>query len=106
MAQPPSPHVVPVVTVQPTIGEVVEDVKNGLVPSDKFWVSVYKAGEPSIHTKVNIELDEKDRDLVRFVCEDGGVAFEPDGRDDKVSIELPTVLLEGLTGGTELSPLF
>lgn len=104
MALPPSPRVIPVVTVQPTIGEVVEDVKNGLVPSDKFWVSVYKSGEPSIHTKVNIELDEEDRDLVRFTCEDGGVVFEPDRRDDKVSIA-PLLLSNGLTGNRAIASL-
>ncbi|KAJ3508057.1 hypothetical protein NMY22_g16734 [Coprinellus aureogranulatus] len=70
---------VPVVTVQPTIGEVVEDVRNGMVPSDKFWVSLYKTGESSVHTKVNVELDEKNRDLVRFTCEDAGVTFELQG---------------------------
>lgn len=87
MAHPTTPNIVPVVTVQPTIGEVVEDVESGLVESDNVWLSLYKTGEPSIHTKVNIGLDEQDRNTVTFACEDSDIAFSS---QEKVSILIRT----------------
>lgn len=54
----------PVVSVQSSFAEVLQEVQDGITPSDKFWVSCYKASEPSIHAKVLAELDEHDRNLV------------------------------------------
>jgi proteasomal ATPase-associated factor 1 len=58
------PLCLPVVTIQPSFTEVIQEVHDGIIPSDKFWVSCYKNSEPSVHAKVNVELDEVDRDLL------------------------------------------
>lgn len=71
----PNPVVVPVVTIQPTAGEIIQEVNDGVIPMDKFWVSCYKTGEPSVHTKIHVELDERDRNLVRLNPEDKGLDF-------------------------------
>lgn len=65
----------PVVTVQPDFHQVITDVDQGLVPIDNFWVSCYKTGETSVHAKVDVELDEVDRSLVRFTPRDGDIEF-------------------------------
>ena len=72
----PNSVVVPVVTVQPTASEIIEEVNDGVVPIDKFWVSCYKTSEPSIHTKIHVELDQQDRNLVRLSPEDTSLDFE------------------------------
>ena len=64
--QPVSPLTLPVVTIQPTFTEVIQEVLDGIIPSDKFWVSCYKTSETSVHAKVHVELDEIDRNLVNF----------------------------------------
>lgn len=61
-----SPLTLPVVTIQPTFTEVIQEVLDGIIPSDKFWVSCYKTSETSVHAKVHVELDEIDRNLVNF----------------------------------------
>ncbi|KAF9555201.1 WD40 repeat-like protein [Agrocybe pediades] len=63
----------PVVTIQDSFPQVVQDVEDGLVPLDKFWVSCYKASEPSVHAKINAELDERDRNLVVLKPSEGEV---------------------------------
>ncbi|KXN87837.1 Proteasomal ATPase-associated factor 1 [Leucoagaricus sp. SymC.cos] len=65
----------PVVTVQRDFCDVIRDVDEGIAPVDKFWVSCYKSGETSVHAKVEVELDEVKRDLVRFRAKDGDVEF-------------------------------
>jgi proteasomal ATPase-associated factor 1 len=70
-----TPQTVPVVTVQPSIGEVLQEVQEGLVPSDKFWVSCYRASETTIHSKITAELDEVDRDLVNLSSGDSHLKF-------------------------------
>ena len=65
----------PVVTVQPDFHQVIRDVDDGLVPVDKFWVSCYKTGETSVHDKIEVELDDVNRSLVRFTPKDGDVGF-------------------------------
>lgn len=72
---PDTPQAVPVVTVQPSIGVVLQEVLDGIVPSDKFWVSCYKASETSVHSKITAELDEVDRDLVNLSSCDGHLKF-------------------------------
>ena len=63
----------PVVTVQPSFTEVIQEVRDGIIPSEKFWVSCYKDSEPSMHAKVNVELDEVDRSLVLTRTVEGDV---------------------------------
>lgn len=63
----------PVVTIQPTFLDVIQEVLNGTIPSDKFWVSCYKTLETSVHAKVHAELDEIDRNLVNLSPVEGDV---------------------------------
>ena len=72
-AQSLSPLTLPVVTIQPTFLEVIQEVLDGIIPSDKFWVSCYKTFETSIHGKVHAELDEIDRNLVNLSPVEGDV---------------------------------
>lgn len=65
-AQPVSPMILPVITIQHTFPEVIQEVLDGIIPSDKFWVSCYKTSEPSVHAKVHVELDEINRNLVNL----------------------------------------
>ncbi|KAJ7184625.1 WD40-repeat-containing domain protein [Mycena filopes] len=60
------PSTLPVVTIQPTFLQVIEEVRSGFVASDNFWLSCYKPSEPSIHSKVRVTLDETNRDLVHL----------------------------------------
>ena len=66
--------VLPIATVQPDFESIVNDVFSGLVPEDKFWLSCYKTGEDSVHGKVHITLNERDRNVVDFEGQ-GGVKF-------------------------------
>lgn len=68
-----SPLTLPVVTIQPTFPEVIQEVLDGIIPSDKFWVSCYKTSESSVHAKVHVELDEIDRNLVNLSPVEGDV---------------------------------
>lgn len=68
-----SPLTLPVVTIQPTFQDVIQEVLDGIIPSDKFWVSCYKTSETSVHAKVHAELDEIDRNLVNFSPVEGDV---------------------------------
>ncbi|KAF9481080.1 WD40 repeat-like protein [Pholiota conissans] len=68
----------PVVTIQNTFPEVLQEVQEGIIPHDKFWVSCYKTGETSIHAKVNAELDDRDRNLVVLKAVDGDVEVTRD----------------------------
>ncbi|KAJ7765666.1 WD40-repeat-containing domain protein [Mycena metata] len=65
------PLTLPVVTIQPTFLEVIEEVRSGFVASDTFWLSCYKPSEPSIHSKVRVTLDEVNRDVVHFEASEG-----------------------------------
>lgn len=71
--QDSSPLSLPIVTVQPTTPSVIQDVHSGLMPSDKIWVSCYKADEPSVHAKVQVSLDEVRRDIVDLTSVEGDV---------------------------------
>src|SRR5882757_3992713 len=68
-----SPLTLPVVTIQNTFQEVIQEVLDGIIPSDKFWVSCYKSFETSVHAKVHAELDELDRNLVNLSPVEGDV---------------------------------
>jgi len=68
-----SPLTLPVVTIQPTFPEVIREVLDGIIPSDKFWVSCYKTSEPSVHTRIHAELDDIDRNLVNLSPVEGEV---------------------------------
>ena len=63
----------PISSIQPDFEAVINEVKEGIVPEDSFWLSFYKSGETSVHGKVTLTLDEKDRNLVLYEGKDGGV---------------------------------
>ncbi|KAF8055166.1 WD40-repeat-containing domain protein [Lyophyllum atratum] len=69
------PLTLPVVTIDPTFPSVIQDVHSGIIPIEKFWISCYKTSQPSVHAKVQAELDDVDRDLVRLKVEEGDVAI-------------------------------
>ncbi|KAI9064068.1 WD40 repeat-like protein [Trametes sanguinea] len=74
------PNILPICTVQHDFQVVVKDVLDGLVPEEKFWVSCYKCGEPSVHGKAVASLDDRDRNLVIYEGRDG-IQFKHHGRD-------------------------
>lgn len=63
--------ILPVVTVQHDFLSVISDVDLGRIASEDIWVSCYKIGEPSVHGKVRVSLDEADRSLVKVDARDG-----------------------------------
>ena len=71
--------VLPICTIQHDFQAVVQDVLDGSVPEDTFWVSCYKQGEPSVHGKATAALDERDRNLVLYEGRDG-VKFRSHGQ--------------------------
>ncbi|KAH9476650.1 hypothetical protein JR316_0010563 [Psilocybe cubensis] len=56
----------PVVTIQHTFAEVIQEIQDGVIASENFWVSCYKKSETSVHAKINAELDEHNRNLVNL----------------------------------------
>lgn len=77
------PITLPVVTIDPTYPNVIQDVFSGIVPTEKFWVSCYKASHPSVHAKIKAELHAKNRDLVVTSVDEGDLKL--DRADDGVS---------------------
>jgi len=82
------PFILPIATVQPDFLAVISDVREGLVPDDKFWLSCYKTGEPSVHGKVHITLDEVDRNLVHL---DGRHGVQIDHNNEVSRMRCPTI---------------
>ncbi|KAF8219164.1 WD40 repeat-like protein [Tricholoma matsutake] len=72
-SNPSSPLVLPVITIDPTFPTVIQDVDSGIVPSETFWMSCYRASEPSVHANIQVELDEVDRNLIRLKPTEGDV---------------------------------
>lgn len=77
----------PVLTVQKDFSDVVRDVDEGILPLDRFWVLCYKTGENSVHAKIEVELDEVKRDLLRFSAKEGDVEFV---KTENVSVSMGT----------------
>ena len=71
MSTAANPIFLPITTVQHDFETVMTDVREGTVPSEDFWISCYRQNEPSVHGKVQTELDEKDRHLVLLKGRDG-----------------------------------
>lgn len=65
------PIVLPIATVQADFRSIIDDVFSGLVHEDKFWLSCYKTGEQSVHGKVHLSLNERDRNLVDYLGKNG-----------------------------------
>lgn len=75
MSNASSSLLLPIVSIQHTFPDVIREVHEGIIPSDKFWVSCYKTAEPSVHAKVFVELDDVNRNLVQFTPKEGDVEF-------------------------------
>ncbi|KAF5378520.1 hypothetical protein D9615_007059 [Tricholomella constricta] len=73
---PLDPINLPIVTIDPTFPAVIGDVHAGIVPSEKFWVSCYKTAQPSVHAKIQAELDDKDRNLMHLKAIEGEVGIQ------------------------------
>ncbi|KZP34021.1 WD40 repeat-like protein [Athelia psychrophila] len=81
-----SPQIVlPITTIQRDFLDVIADVHNGVVPSEAIWVSCYKTDCPSVHGKINVVLDEVDRDSVLLQVREGDVQLERNGVSYAVS---------------------
>jgi len=74
-----STNVLPIITVQPDFRTVISEVHSGLLPSESVWVSCYKTDCPSVHAKVNVVLDEVDRDAIDFDVREGDVKIQRNG---------------------------
>jgi proteasomal ATPase-associated factor 1 len=84
-SNPNSPMILPVITIDPTFPTVIQDVDNGIVPSETFWMSCYRASQPSVHAKIQVELDEVDRTLVHLKRREGDVDIARTRNDPLVS---------------------
>ena len=73
----------PISSIQPDFEAVINEVKEGIVPEDSFWLSFYKSGETSVHGKVTLTLYEKDRNLVLYEGNDG-VVFNNRGKVSEI----------------------
>lgn len=83
------PITLPICTVQHDFESLVSDVNDGLVPDETFWASCYKTGAESVHGKVRLALNERNRDVVDYSGV-GGVEFKDDAQ---VSYVVPLALL-------------
>lgn len=59
--------ILPTVNVQPDLPAVVSDVHDAAIPHERVWVSCY--ARESVHAKVNVVLDERNRDQINFVSD-------------------------------------
>lgn len=77
----------PITTIHPEFSSIIAETRSGVIPGDTFWVSCYKSGEPSVHGKVKVELDENDptREKVSFAGHDGVEMKEATGDGHAVS---------------------
>ncbi|KAF8987771.1 WD40-repeat-containing domain protein [Cyathus striatus] len=80
-----SPIPLPTITIQPTFLTVLNEVYNGIIPSEKFWVSCYAPTLPSEHAKVLAELDEVDRERVNLSSVEGSSSVKRDSTGYEVS---------------------
>jgi proteasomal ATPase-associated factor 1 len=70
---PSSPIILPVITIDPTFPAAIQDVENGILPSETFWISCYRTSHQSVHAKIHVELDDDDRNLVHLKPREGDV---------------------------------
>ena len=65
------PLILPICSVQSDFEVSINDVRNGIVPEDTFWLSCYKSGSESVHGEVHLELNERNRDVVDYTGRKG-----------------------------------
>lgn len=61
----------PISTVQHTLPSVASEIYNAVIPSELVWLSCYRHGEPSVHGKIRLSLDEEDRGKINFEGKEG-----------------------------------
>ena len=80
-----APAALPIVTIQPDFRTVISEVHSGLLPSETVWVSCYKTECPSVHAKVNVILDEVDRDAINLETREGDAKIQRSGVSHRLS---------------------
>ncbi|GAA94028.1 uncharacterized protein L969DRAFT_85548 [Mixia osmundae IAM 14324] len=60
----------PYIDLQPDLSDVVNDVCQQVVTADQFWLSVYKLGCSSVHTRIRLS-HEQGQEASWQVCADG-----------------------------------
>lgn len=63
--------ILPISTVQHTLPSVASEIYNAIIPSEHVWLSCYRQGEPSVHGKIRLSLDEEDREKISFEGKEG-----------------------------------
>ena len=63
--------VLPQVTIQADVHEVIDEVRQGITLVDNIWISAYREGATSVHGKAEISLEGDSRDKVLMVGRDG-----------------------------------
>lgn len=69
-------QLLPIITIQPDFLLAIEEVSEGIADTEKFWVSCYKSGSPSVHENVVASLDEKDRSKVLLSPKNASVTID------------------------------
>ncbi|KAJ3932319.1 MAG: WD40-repeat-containing domain protein [Lentinula lateritia] len=84
-----SVRTLPIVTVQPTLPTVVNEVYSGVIPFENIWISCYNdySSDPpvpssSIHSKIRVVLDDEDREKVVYQVREGDVNISEEERRD------------------------
>ncbi|KAL1662131.1 WD40-repeat-containing domain protein [Schizophyllum commune] len=75
--------ILPIVTAQPSFPDVVREVDDGIIPREQIWVSCCRRAPPdsngtptSVHAKIDVTLDARDRNLVLLKTVEGDVKLE------------------------------
>ncbi|KAI4520530.1 WD40 repeat-like protein [Schizophyllum commune Loenen D] len=115
MASSSSRVILPIVTAQPSFPEVVREVDDGMIPSEQIWVSCYRRAPPdsngtvnnsngaannkptSVHAKIDVTLDARDRNLVLFNTLEGDVRLEKDTRSGAYVAGCPSLNISPTT---------
>lgn len=84
MDSQPGPISLSQVTIQSDVQAAVDDVRQGASLSEDIWISCYLKGEPSIHGKATVMLD------------DDGSTITMEGRDGVYIKAMNSVSLETL----------
>ncbi|KAG9013354.1 hypothetical protein FRB93_000877 [Tulasnella sp. JGI-2019a] len=54
----PGPIFLPQITIQSDVQAVIDDIRQGTSVSEDIWISCYLRGEPSLHCKATVLLDD------------------------------------------------
>lgn len=77
--------ILPVITIDPSFPAAIQDVDSGIIPSETFWISCYRESQPSVHGRIEVELDEVDRNLVHLKPKNADVELVRTKKDIVVS---------------------